>query len=131
MCCIVPASRCLTIYELPQARRAARGKPMVNLLPLAEGERITAILPIKSRNREGQRDGRGELRIRDLMFHGGVDRFSSAVPPRLAPNHNTIRLCLVSPQYTRAPGGLRMPISRASAPGGHWVDPLLNGGAGR
>ncbi|MGQ0594291.1 MAG: DNA gyrase subunit A [Gammaproteobacteria bacterium] len=43
----------LKIYELPQAGRAARGKPMVNLLPLAEGERITAILPIKSFEQEG------------------------------------------------------------------------------
>jgi len=37
----------LKVYELPQAGRAARGKPLVNLLPLAEGERITAVLPIK------------------------------------------------------------------------------------
>ncbi|MFH0341302.1 MAG: DNA gyrase subunit A [Chromatiales bacterium] len=38
----------LKAYELPQAGRAARGKPMVNLLPLENEERITAILPIKS-----------------------------------------------------------------------------------
>jgi DNA gyrase subunit A len=38
----------LKVYELPQGSRAARGKPMVNLLPLGEGERITAVLPIKS-----------------------------------------------------------------------------------
>jgi DNA gyrase subunit A len=37
----------LRVFELPQAGRAARGKPMVNLLPLAEGEKITAVLPIK------------------------------------------------------------------------------------
>ncbi|MGD9601300.1 MAG: DNA gyrase subunit A [Gammaproteobacteria bacterium] len=37
----------LKVYELPQAGRSARGKPLVNLLPLAEGERITAMLPIK------------------------------------------------------------------------------------
>ena len=37
----------LKVYELPQAGRSARGKPLVNLLPLEEGERITAILPIK------------------------------------------------------------------------------------
>ncbi len=43
----------LRVYELPQAGRTARGKPMVNLLPLAEGERITAILPIKSFEQEG------------------------------------------------------------------------------
>jgi DNA gyrase subunit A len=35
------------VYELPQAGRNARGKPLVNLLPLEEGERITAVLPIR------------------------------------------------------------------------------------
>lgn len=36
----------LKVYELPQAARTARGKPIVNLLPLEEGERINAILPV-------------------------------------------------------------------------------------
>ncbi|MGE3772043.1 MAG: DNA gyrase subunit A [Gammaproteobacteria bacterium] len=38
----------LKVYELPQASRMARGRPLVNLLPLSEGERITAVLPIKA-----------------------------------------------------------------------------------
>lgn len=37
----------LKVYELPQAGRIARGKPMVNLLPLEDGERINAILPVR------------------------------------------------------------------------------------
>jgi len=37
----------LKIYDLPQANRTARGKPIVNLLPLSEGERISAILPVR------------------------------------------------------------------------------------
>ncbi|HXB19096.1 MAG TPA: DNA gyrase subunit A [Steroidobacteraceae bacterium] len=37
----------LKVYELPQAGRGARGKPMVNLLPLSEGEKINALLPVK------------------------------------------------------------------------------------
>ncbi|MEL0054821.1 MAG: DNA gyrase C-terminal beta-propeller domain-containing protein, partial [Pseudomonas aeruginosa] len=36
----------LKVYELPQAGRGAKGKPLVNILPLAEGERVTALLPI-------------------------------------------------------------------------------------
>ena len=36
----------LKVFQLPQASRAARGKPIVNILPLEEGERITAILPV-------------------------------------------------------------------------------------
>ena len=37
----------LKVYELPHASRSAKGKPIVNLLPLGEGERINAILPIR------------------------------------------------------------------------------------
>jgi len=37
----------LKVYELPQAGRAARGKPIVNLLPLEADERINAVLPIR------------------------------------------------------------------------------------
>jgi DNA gyrase subunit A len=37
----------LKVYEIPQAGRGARGKPIVNLLPLEEGERINAIQPVK------------------------------------------------------------------------------------
>jgi DNA gyrase subunit A len=37
----------LKVYKVPQASRGARGKPIVNLLPLEDGERINAILPIR------------------------------------------------------------------------------------
>ncbi|MGI9317239.1 MAG: DNA gyrase subunit A, partial [bacterium] len=37
----------LRVFQLPQAGRQARGKPLVNLLPLEGEERVTAILPIK------------------------------------------------------------------------------------
>ncbi|WMN59965.1 DNA topoisomerase (ATP-hydrolyzing) subunit A [Pseudoalteromonas xiamenensis] len=37
----------LKVYQLPLASRTARGKPIVNLLPLEADERITAILPVR------------------------------------------------------------------------------------
>ncbi len=37
----------LKVYELPQAGRNARGKPIVNMLPLEDGERVNAVLPIR------------------------------------------------------------------------------------
>lgn len=37
----------LKVYQFPQASRNARGRPIVNLLPLAEGEKISAILPVR------------------------------------------------------------------------------------
>ena len=42
----------LKVYELPQASRVARGKPLINLLPLDEGERINAILPVRGLERD-------------------------------------------------------------------------------
>ena len=36
----------LKVFEVPQASRGAKGRPMVNLLPLDENETITAILPV-------------------------------------------------------------------------------------
>jgi DNA gyrase subunit A len=37
----------LKVYEVPQGGRASRGKPIVNLFPLEEGEKINAILSVK------------------------------------------------------------------------------------
>ncbi|QDF67145.1 DNA gyrase subunit A [Shewanella sp. SNU WT4] len=37
----------LKVYQLPLASRTARGKPIINILPLQDGERITAILPVR------------------------------------------------------------------------------------
>ena len=38
----------LKAYELPLASRTARGKPIINILPLAENESINAILPVRN-----------------------------------------------------------------------------------
>ncbi len=43
----------LRVYHLPEASRTARGKPIVNLLPLEEGERISAVLPLKDFQQPG------------------------------------------------------------------------------
>ncbi len=37
----------IKVYEVPQGTRVSRGKPIVNLVPLQEGEKINAILPVK------------------------------------------------------------------------------------
>jgi len=37
----------LRVFEIPQASRASRGRPMINILPLAQDERISTILPVK------------------------------------------------------------------------------------
>jgi DNA gyrase subunit A len=37
----------LKVYEVPAGSRTARGKPIVNMFPLVEGEKITAVVPVK------------------------------------------------------------------------------------
>jgi DNA gyrase subunit A len=37
----------LKVYNVPQGSRTSRGKPIVNLVPLIENEKITAVLPVK------------------------------------------------------------------------------------
>lgn len=43
----------LKVYRFPQGSRTSRGRPIVNLLPLAEDERVTTLLPIQ----DGAEDG--------------------------------------------------------------------------
>ena len=49
----------LRVFQLPQAGRQARGRPLVNLLPLDAGEQVTAILPIKAAGK-GEECGEGK-----------------------------------------------------------------------
>jgi DNA gyrase subunit A len=37
----------LKVFEVPAGSRSARGKPIVNMFPLEEGEKITAVVPVK------------------------------------------------------------------------------------
>ncbi len=37
----------IKVYQLPRASRVARGRPMVNLLPLGPDERVNAVLPVR------------------------------------------------------------------------------------
>ena len=38
----------LKVWEVPQGSRASRGRPIVNMFPLADGEKITVVLPVKT-----------------------------------------------------------------------------------
>ena len=52
--CFSSRGRCywLRVYEVPEGTRTSRGKPIVNLFPLVEGEKITAVLPVKTFDEE-------------------------------------------------------------------------------
>jgi len=43
----------LKVYQVPQASRGSRGRPIVNLLPLEPDERINAILPLRDYDKSG------------------------------------------------------------------------------
>jgi len=38
----------LKVWEVPQGTRTSRGKPIVNMFPLSDGEKVTVVLPIKA-----------------------------------------------------------------------------------
>jgi DNA gyrase subunit A len=42
----------LKVFEVPAGSRSARGKPIVNMFPLEEGEKITAVVPVKEFDEE-------------------------------------------------------------------------------
>ena len=42
----------IKVYQLPVASRISRGKPIINILPLSEGEEINAMLPVRDFNTE-------------------------------------------------------------------------------
>jgi DNA gyrase subunit A len=50
----------LKVHEIPQAGRAARGKPIVNLVQLAQGEKVAAILPVRQLPRPPAEEAEGE-----------------------------------------------------------------------
>ncbi|MBF8723019.1 DNA gyrase subunit A [Pseudomonas guariconensis] len=63
----------LKTYEIPEASRAARGRPLVNLLPLEEGERITAMLQIDLEALQQNADSDEELEdADDTVLEGEV-----------------------------------------------------------
>ncbi|MFV3327975.1 DNA gyrase subunit A [Pseudomonas sp. NY15372] len=62
----------LKTYEIPEASRAARGRPLVNLLPLEEGERITAMLQIDLEALQQNADSDEELEDDDTVLEGEV-----------------------------------------------------------
>lgn len=46
----------LKVWEVPQGSRASRGKPIVNMFPLQDGEKITVVLPLSGDNRSFPED---------------------------------------------------------------------------
>ena len=61
----------LKVWRLPEGAPQARGRPMINLLPLAEGETISTVLPLPENEEEW-----AKLHVIFATAHGGVRRNS-------------------------------------------------------
>ena len=86
----------LKVYEVPQGSRIGRGKPIVNLFPLEEGEKITAVVPVKEFDDE-------PLRVHgDRAGHGEEDRARRVLAPAAERHHR------------RGPGRGRLPGRRGA-----------------
>jgi len=64
----------LKTYKLPEAAAAAKGRPLVNLLPLAQGETITAILPVSDEDVQRVRESGKEHFLMFATASGTVRR---------------------------------------------------------
>ncbi|QPQ55676.1 DNA gyrase subunit A [Allosphingosinicella flava] len=61
----------MKVWRLPEGAPQARGRPMINLLPLAEGETISTVLPLPENEEEWK-----NLHVIFATAHGGVRRNS-------------------------------------------------------
>jgi DNA gyrase subunit A len=61
----------MKVWRLPEGAPQARGRPMINLLPLAEGEMISTVLPLPENEAEWK-----DLHVVFATAHGGVRRNS-------------------------------------------------------
>ncbi len=68
----------LKTYEIPEASRTSRGRPLVNLLPLSEGEHITAMLQVDIEAAR-QQQAAGDEDIEDAEIIGEVDDVDESV----------------------------------------------------
>lgn len=76
----------LKVYELEQASRHSKGKPIVNVLPLAEGERVTTLLPVdlSAYAEQPDDDEEAEESVIDVVAEGDDAEAESDDPDDLA-----------------------------------------------
>jgi len=85
----------LKVWRLPEARIAGKGKAMVNLLPLSEGERITTILPLPEDEAEWDQlnvvfaTKSGDVRRNQLSDFGQVNK-NGKIAMKLAPGDGIV-----------------------------------------
>ena len=90
----------IKVHELPQAGRAARGRPVVNLLHLSEGEKVSAYLSVRE-FQQGRfvifATKRGVVKKTELMAHSNP-RSTGTRAIALEPRDEVIGVCLTDGQ---------------------------------
>jgi DNA gyrase subunit A len=90
----------IKVHELPQAGRAAKGRPVVNLLHLSEGEKVSAFLPVRE-FQQGRfvifATKRGVVKKTELMAHSNP-RSTGTRAIALEPRDEVIGVCLTDGQ---------------------------------
>src|SRR5581483_376827 len=93
----------LKVWRLPEARVAGKGKAMVNLLPLSEGERITTILPLPENETEWEKlnvvfaTRSGDIRRNELSDFVNVNK-SGKIAMKLAEGDGIIGVATCTDQ---------------------------------
>jgi DNA gyrase subunit A len=111
----------LKVWRLPEARVAGKGKAMVNLLPLSEGERITTILPLPENETEWEKlnvvfaTRSGDIRRNELSDFVNVNK-SGKIAMKLAEGDGIVGVATCTDQddvllTTRAGKCIRFPVT--------------------
>src|SRR3546814_15037566 len=61
----------LKVWEVPQGSRNSRGRPIVNMFPLVDDEKITVVLPVKAFGEEDRKSVVSGKRVQDSVDLGG------------------------------------------------------------
>ena len=117
----------IKVHELPQAGRAARGRPVVNLLHLSEGEKVSAFLPVRE-FQQGRfvifATKRGVVKKTELMAHSNprstgtraiaLEPRDEVIGVRLTDGQQEVLLSTLSGQSIRFKEGHVRPTGRGT-----------------
>lgn len=116
----------LKVYRLPEGSPQARGRALVNLLPLAEGESISTILPITNAERDGDKDlifatRQGHVRRNRIADFARINA-NGKIAMKLSPDDRLVSVRLAREDddiflATRKGRALRFPVSRQGPDG--------------
>ena len=117
----------LDVYRIPEAGPGARGRPIVNLLPLGEGEKVQAVLPVREYTEDrfvffATRNGtvkktplkEFEFQLQKGKLAIGLDEGDGLVEAELTDGHCDVLLFASNGKAARFAGGDVRPMGRTA-----------------